>query len=155
MTTWVERDLTTGKQAEMVADKAARLDKDVAKDLPRVQREEAKEITPVRFQPVRSPGIYDAEFGVKDRDLIFHFWPFGYHEAERKEVAPPRFPSQFEASLRAALNKTFNVDRVEYNYDGDMGAWYARAHGWGENQFAFDLAVKACKTLHSMMGGVE
>lgn len=152
---WTERDLRTGEQDTITGERAVQLTKDTAKDLPRVQKEEVKAFDPVKYQPVRSPNIYDAEFGVKGNDLIFHFWPFNYHEAERRNIRLPDFAPQFEGKLKLEMEKVFGAHRVEFKYDGDMGAWYAKANGWGENQFAFDLAVKACKALHLAMGGSE
>lgn len=152
--TWTERDLTTGEQMEVTAEKAAKLNAGKDKDLPRVQKEDLKSFKQVKFQPVRSPNIYDAEFGVKDRDIVFHFWPYNYHEADRKGVASPAFPRDFGPNLIKTMDDIFR-GRTEIHNDPDMGAFTVKALGWGENQFAFDLAVKACKQLHFAMGGTE
>lgn len=150
---WTERDLRTGEQMHVTAEKAAKLDAGKAVDLPKIAKEEMKSFEPIKFQPVKSPGIYDAEFGVKGPDLIFHFWPAGYHEAERRGTKAPAFVREFPTQLGSVMTEIFKAERCEFYNDPDVGAYTVKAMGWGENQFVFDLAVKACKNLHLSMGG--
>lgn len=113
-----------------------------------------KPIEPVRFQPVKSPGLYEAEFAMKDGALIFHVWPWGYHEAQRLEQREPTFKADFEQTLRAALATNFRPTQSEFSFDGDMGAWFVKVVGYAESQYWFEHAVQCLETLHAAMGGI-
>src|SRR3954463_8140201 len=85
----------------------------VKKDsLPKVQKEANDGVRPfktVDFQPVKSPNIYEAEFGVKEEDVIFHFWPWNYHMLERQGHRTPEFPKGFQIKLLEALEDSFEL----------------------------------------------
>jgi len=108
-----------------------------------------KFIAPIDFQPVKSPKNYEAEFAVKGEDLIFHFWPWGYHDAEADGLALPRFKPNFEKFLTQAIAAQFG-NKTFISRDEDVGAFFIKAPGFGLNQFHRELAIKACEELHNM-----
>lgn len=154
---WLEKNQETEEisPADMAREKVLNLEKETS--LPAIRKEaEAGTLAlpePIKFQPVKSPGIYEAEFGVKGKDVIFHFWPFGYHIADASGKVPPRFPKDFLPKLTKIMNETFNVARVEIKDDRDMGALFVKALAWADSQFYRELCVKACQALHDAMGG--
>lgn len=107
-----------------------------------------KGIAPVEFQPVKSPGTYEAEFAVKGDDVIFHFWPWGYHDAERRGETLPRFKRGFQNFLITAMSEAFDPKRLVVEDDKDMGAIFVKATGFGSNQFYRKLCIEACEKLH-------
>jgi hypothetical protein len=140
------------------AQKANEYDQAKAEGLPVVTKEAEggiKPLDPVKFQPVRSPGIFEAEFGVKGKDLIFHFWPDGYHKADRNSLAPPAFKKDFLQRLTKTMVDTFTKERVLIEEDRDMGAFFVKAHGWGENDSYREISIKVCEIFHKAMGGTE
>lgn len=150
---WEELDRKTNARFQ-----SARPEYDEARDKlrPVIEKEEqagAKPIAPIQFQPVRSPAIYEAEFGVKGEDIIFHFWPDKYHEAEKSNRPAPRFPKEFEKELRSSLSTVFGENRFEIHHDPDVGAIFAKAIGWGTHEFARKNAIEACSKLHFALGG--
>lgn len=125
-----------------------------AEGLPPIEKEKGgRGFQPVDFQPVRSPGHYEGEFAVKDDDLLFHFWPYGYHLTEKLGNPLPPFKSGFSEKLFAVLEDVFGRGRCDLSHDPDMGAWFARAKGYGVNQFHRELAIRACEKLHFALGG--
>lgn len=155
---WREREVETGKEEVVGLDRTRELNEARDQALPAMLKEAEigkKPFIPVRFQPVRSPGLYEAEFAKRDNDVIFHFWPYGYHEADRKNLAAPKFPKDFQAKLSESMNSAFGPHRVSVKNDLDMGAFFVCATGWGIQQFWFDLAVKACQNLHKSLGGSD
>lgn len=153
---WLEKNIETNAVSQTDAARTKVLDEARAETLPTVLKEAdsgQKPFKPIELQPVKSPGIYDAEFGVKGTDVIFHFWPSGYHAAERRGAASPQFKPGFEATLKKVMGDVFDARRVVIESDPDVGALFVRAHGWGEAQFHRDLCIKACEQLHAAMGG--
>lgn len=153
---WLEKNNETHSVSQADAARAKVLDETRDENLPIVQKETDAGVKPfeqVQLQPVKSPGIYEAEFGVRKGDVIFHFWPSGYHVAERRGVAAPKFKPMFEAVLTKVMGEVFDSNRVTVENDIDMGALFVRAKGWGEAQFHRDLCIKACEQLHAAMGG--
>jgi hypothetical protein len=141
---------------EMTAQKEQEYDKAKAEGLPVVEKEAEGGVKPfdsVKFQPVRSPGIFEAEFGVKGKDLIFHFWPDGYHKSDRNEHTTPAFKRDFLQHLTKVMGDVFNKERILIEEDRDMGAFFIKAHGWGESDSFRELSIKACEKFHSAMGG--
>lgn len=116
-----------------------------------VAKDPDKVIEPVHFQPVKSPGNYEAEFAIKDGDVIFHFWPYGFHEAQVREQTPPRFKRGFHQFLVSAMASAFDSRRLEFEDDKDMGAIFVRAKGFADNQFYRQLAIQACEKLHAIL----
>ena len=157
MSTWTQRDVETHIDSTVDAPKAKVLDQEKAASLPKVLKEagEARPFDQVRLQPVISPGIYEAEFGTKGGDLIFHFWPSGYHDAERADRATPRFTNDFHGKLQQAMSETFEEHRVEITLDADMGAFFVVAKFWADSQAPRELCVKACERLHKLCGGLD
>ena len=123
--------------------------------LPVISREDQKPFEQVRPQPVISPGIYEAEFMTKGGDVIFHFWPYGYHNAEELDKIPPRFQRSFPGLMKEAMTKALSPTVLEIQEDRDMGAWFVRAKSLADKPFARDLAVKAMEAVHKIMGGTE
>jgi hypothetical protein len=115
----------------------------------------AHALQPVDFQPVRSPGIYEAEFGVKYDDLIFHFWPWHYHQETNAGRTAPRFKKGFEEAVAAVMSKEFGANRFEIKLDEDVGAIFVKCFGFGVTQFHREMAIKACENIHLAMGGVQ
>lgn len=153
---WLEQENETRKQHEVSKDRAVVLDQARDETLPVIQKEAAQgevPFDPLKFQPVRSPGNYEAEFAKRGEDVIFHFWPYGYHEADRRGIATPKFKPEFLLNLRVVMISAYGAQRVEVSEDRDMGAWFVKAHGWGAQQFWFDLACEACRKLHHSLGG--
>jgi hypothetical protein len=153
---WIEKQVDTDKQSEVTGQRAIELDQAREESLPRLKKEADKgqaPFIPVRFQPVRSPGIYEAEFAPKDENVVFHFWPYGYRKAERAGLAAPRFKKDFEPILTKAMQDTFGEKRIQVEYVKAMGAFFVEAKGWGEHQFMRDLCIKACEAVHTRMGG--
>lgn len=153
---WLEKNSETEKITAASEARAKILNEEKKASLPVANREAESGMKPfreIKFQPVKSPGIYEAEFGVKGDDLIFHFWPFGYHIADAQNKATPRFAPGFLDKLTKVMHLTFNAKQVEIQDDKDMGALFVCAHSWGANQFHRELAVKACELLHVSMGG--
>lgn len=166
---WLEKDSSSQAVGAVSASRSKTLDKVRDESLPVVAKQVSRgelPLDPVRLQPVKSPGIYEGEFGQKDfleelgggktqlrKDIVFHFWPYGYGEALRANLAKPKLVDDFPHKLRAIMGREFGEARVEVSYDKDMGSWFVRAIGWGSNQFWFDNSVKACETLHKALGG--
>lgn len=154
---WLEKK---EDQAQPVRPEAARereLDKTKEESLPVVKRQVSKgelPINPVKLQPVKSPDIYEGEFGIKDGDVIFHFWPYGYHEAERNRLAAPHFKPEFERQLLTVMSAEFGGHRIQVLEDADVGAFCVVAKSWAENQFHYEMSVRACEKLHKALGGV-
>lgn len=111
-------------------------------------------IKPIVFQPVRSPGIYEGEFGEKDGDLIFHFWPDGYHRDHQGEFLPG-FGRGFESALRDSVKESFPTAQSELSFDRDMGAWFVRVYRGSDLPFNRQLCIGACESVHKRMGGTE
>lgn len=153
---WLEKNSETNEVAQPNATRTKVLDDARAEGLPTIEKESdagVKPFNPVQLQPVKSPGIYEAEFGVKNDDVIFHFWPSGYHAAERRSAAAPQFKIGFEQALKKVMGEVFDSKRVVVDHDPDVGALFVRAKGWGDAQFHRDLCIKACEQLHAAMGG--
>ena len=153
---WLEKEVETNKVSRTDEARTKVLDAERDAGLPTMLKESDNGVKPlaqVQLQPVKSPGIYEAEFGVKNADVIFHFWPSGYHAAERRGVAAPKFKQGFEAALRKVMGEVFDPARVVVEHDIDVGALFVRAKQWGEAQFHRDLCIKACEKLHAEMGG--
>lgn len=153
---WIEKEAETNKITTADAARTKVLEDEKQASLPFIVKESNEGVRPfsqIELQPVKSPGIYEGEFGVKGNDIIFHFWPSGYHAAERRGVASPKFPPEFEAKLKQAMDGEFEARRVVVEQDRDMGSYFVRAVGWAESQFHRDLCIKACEKLHSLLGG--
>lgn len=150
---WEELDKSTNARFQ-----SAKPEYDAARKelVPVIQKEEqggAKPIDLIEFQPVRSKGIFESEFASKGEDLIFHFWPWGYHEADRSNRPTPTFHKYFETSLKTEFCKVFGDHRVVMSLDSDVGAWFVKAIGWGQHEFARKNAIEACTNLHRSLGG--
>lgn len=148
---WTEKKSEDNVIQQTVSQRTAELAQARDEVLPLATAEIAagdKSIDPIDFQPVRSPGNYDAEFALKGDDLIFHFWPSGFHEAQRNNHTPPRFKRGFTFHLVRVMSDTFGAKRIEIEPDEDMGAVFVKALGQSSNQFYRKLAIEACEKLH-------
>lgn len=125
--------------------------------LPVISRDQGqKPLLPIVFQTIIGRGIYEGEFASKDNDIIFHFWPFGYHTAERMEKRTPTFPVSFKSAIERVFQNTFGgANRLKITDDADIGAVTVQALGWGTSSYARDLSIKACKSLYTALGGED
>lgn len=153
--TWKEKQTGDRTNVFDASPERARLyDLEKSTTLPIIGKEPGKKpFEAVKAQPVRSPGIYEAEFIAKDGDVVFHFWPEGYHKAEEEGRNPPHFPPTFSKAMQSAISKVMAPSKVDISEDRDMGAWFVRVHGLATKPFQFDLCVKACEEVHKAMGG--
>jgi hypothetical protein len=152
---WSERETDSFKQLPVTPERIKELEKSRAEGQPVIEKEADRGQLPfngIKFQPVKSPGLYEAEFAKKDKDLIFHFWPYGHHSAQRRGIASPRFPQAFAGSLATAMEKEFGKS-VRIEFDRDLTSYFVRVEGWGERQFFRELAISACEKLHGLLGG--
>lgn len=156
---WTEREVATGKETDVTTAKAQLLDEVKKSSLPIVQKEADGGVRPfetVKLQPVRATDTFEAEFGVKGEDVIFHIWPWNYHVADRKEgTVLPKFRKDFETILRASFGKVYDSSRVQASYDGDLGSWFVLVKGYAQNQFHRNVCIEAVTLLHKALGGTE
>lgn len=153
---WTSQDPETRVEIPVSKEQAFIYDEARREGKPIVEREAARgqmPLEPVKYQPVKSPGIYEAEFASRDGDLIFHFWPAGYHLAERTGLARPRFGPEFADALKKSMEEVFDANRLEIDPTPENGSWYVKARSWGKTQFWFELATKACEKVHYRLGG--
>jgi hypothetical protein len=154
---WVEQD-SDRKVSTADSDRAALLDKVKLESHPIIKNEAtngAPDFKPLDFTPVRSPGIFEGEFGSKNFDLIFHFFPYGYGQAHRDGRAAPRFKPDFKSKLERVMGDTFGSTFTEAYDDKDVGALCVKICGWGQHQYMRELSIKACEALHKSLGGEE
>lgn len=153
---WVEQELRDRKKLPVTPERERLLNEVKKGSLPTIVQEAAsgdKRIEPIHFQPVRSPGHFEAEFAKRDGDVIFHFWPWGLHAAERDGRPRPPFTKDFRIQMLGALCEFYDSKLVAVEEDRDMGAFFAKVRGAGTKQFWFDLAVKMMTNLHNRLGG--
>lgn len=153
---WVEMDQATRQVISKDPSRSKEFEGEKANSLPVIEKESGKGAAlfdPIKFQPVVGTGIYEAEFGVKNGDVIFHFWPHGYHAADAAGRATPSFKNGFKDALKSVAEKEFGKNRIELKDDRDVGALFLRAIGWAESQFHRQLSVKVCETLYKSLGG--
>jgi len=153
---WVEQELKNRKKLEVSPKRAETLNEVKKQVHPIIVKEAAqgdKPFEPLKFQPVKSPGLFEAEFAKKDSDLIFHFWPWGLHEADRNGQPRPPFTPLFRSVLPAVMYKSFGARFVTIEEDRDMGSFFVKVTGFGAKQFWHDLGVKAVTELHHKLGG--
>jgi hypothetical protein len=145
-----------GNVGVATSDQVKEYEDEKATSLPVIEKESengAKPFKPIEFQPVESPGIYEAEFGVKGEDVIFHFWPHGYRKAAALGKTTPHFLKDFRQHVATVMLEDFGNTRVEFQDDKDVGAFFVKANGWGKNEFHRELCIKACEKIHAALGG--
>lgn len=155
-TKWHERDQKTGHQGIASEEKARELDAAKKEQLPSLATETSgvRPFEQIRFQPVHAHGLFDAEFAVKGKDIIFHFWPYEFHKAQKEMwTRDPKFPKQFPDKLKEAMKKSFAPNRTEQTYDEEMSAYFVKAVGYGEAMSPFVLATDVCRELYRLLGG--
>lgn len=153
---WVEQETQERKQLQVTPEREKQLDEVKNEVHPAIVREAAqgdKPFEPIRFQPVKSPGLFEAEFAKKESDLVFHFWPWGLHAADRGDQPRPPFTKDFRPQLTCALHDVFDSNKVTIKEDRDMAAIFVKVEGYGMKQFWFDLAHKVVTNLHLRLGG--
>jgi hypothetical protein len=153
---WLEQELKDRKQLPVSQERAKTLDTTKMEVHPIIVKEAAqgdKGFDAIRFQPVKSPGIFEAEFAKKDSDLIFHFWPWGLHEADRTGSPRPPFSPRFRYELQSIMESVFDKRFVKIDEDRDMGSMFVKVTAAGAKQFWHDLGVKAVTKLHHALGG--
>lgn len=152
---WTEKDQEQGIQNPSNA-RTQELNQIREESLPVAQREAdagIRPFEPIDFQPVKSPSNYEAEFAVKGEDVIFHFWPWAFHDAQSKGHTPPYFRKDFREHLTVSMSKTFGPNRLQIEEDKDMGAFFVKAVGFGLNSFFRNLCIEACEDLHTRLEG--
>lgn len=156
---WTERDVSTGKEMDVTGDKARMLDEVKKTSLPIVQKEAdggVRPFEPMALQPVKGVLTFEGEFGVKGNDVIFHFWPWGYHDADRQEgTVIPKFRKDIKQVLKASFKTVYEPSRCEFSYDGDLGSWFVLAKGYGQAQFFREVCIEAVTALHKNLGGKD
>lgn len=153
---WIEQELKDRKKLVVTEERSKTLDSIKAEVHPIIVNEAAqgtKPFEPLKFQPVRSPGHFEAEFAKKGSDVIFHFWPWGLHEAERNNQPRPPFDKSFRVHMHGALYEFYDSKLVVVEEDRDMGSFFAKVIGAGTKQFWFDMAIKCLTNLHYRTGG--
>lgn len=156
---WTEQQTKTRESMQVDTDRARLLNEVKKESLPVVQREVQSGERPfetINFQPVTGVGTFEAEFGVKGDDVIYHIWPYHYHASDRTEGRRlPMFKKDFEQVLSKVMADIFGQGRCELSYDEDIGAWFVKANGFASNQFHRDLCLNAARKLHKVLGGNE
>lgn len=156
---WTEQQMKTGEVSSVDDDKARLLNEVKNASLPVVQKEASGGVRPfkeVEFQPIKGVKTFEAEFGTKGDDVIYHVWPWGYHDADRREGQRlPEFRKDFEKLLSKSMAKVFGEGRCDISYDADIGAWFVKARGFASNQFFRNICIEAAQTLHKDMGGKD
>lgn len=152
---WVEQELKSRKKLDVDEKRAAVLDATKAETLPGLAPEigHNKGIVPLKFQPVLSPQLFEAEFAVRDSDLVFHLWPWGYRSARRAGEPLPAFVRGFKSELAAAMIDVFGGAAVTVEEVREEGSFFVLVRGAGKNQFFNELAIRALTTLHKDLGG--
>src|SRR5512140_1056144 len=149
---WIEQEHQSRQRLPVTQARALERDKTKEEELPRIADEAErgmKPVEPIKFQPVHSPGLFEAEFAMREvwseggvgKDVIFHFWPWGLHTADVSGKARPAFKKGFAETLKQVFEKHYVS--VEIRDDRDMGAYFVRLRGVGGQQFWFKLAVNA------------
>lgn len=156
---WTEQQTATREKLD-VDEARSRLLTEVRKEsLPVVQKEASSGVRPfekVDFQPIKGVNTFEAEFGVKGEDVIYHVWPWGYHEADRKkDERLPSFKRDFEKVLSQVMASVFGQGRCDLSFDADIGAWFVKVNGFGTNQFFRNVCIEAALALHKAMGGKD
>lgn len=153
---WVEQELKNRKPIDVSRERERVLDATKREVHPIIIQEASqgdRPFEPIKFQPVKSPGLFEAEFAKKEADLIFHFWPWGLHEADRNGTPRPPFTAKFRYELQSVMDQTFDKRFVKIDEDRDMGSMFVKIAGAGAKQFWHDLGVKAVTLLHQRLGG--
>jgi hypothetical protein len=154
---WKEQELASRKPLNVDAAREKLLN-DVKKEAHPIIIKESdaggKTVVPVKFQPVQSPGIFEAEFGVKDGDLIYHFWPWGLHVADKSGRGRPAFKVGFGKALAEVMKDSYK-NKAVIEEDRDMGAWFVKVVDGGKNQFHRKLAINTVTALHKKLGGKD
>jgi len=111
----------------------------------------AKIIEPIQFQPVKAPGHYEAETAVRGQDVIFHIWPWGYHQAVAEEARPPSFRPKFQDWISTAFLSEYPDANIFIDYDADMGSFFVKIHGVGVSQFWMKRAIQCLENLYNLL----
>jgi hypothetical protein len=153
---WVEQEMDSRNPMAVTPERERTLDWEKSNSLPLIAKEAdsgEKQIVPIVFQPVQSPGNFEAEFGVKDGDLIFHFWPWHYHLDEKAGRMKRAFKKGFREALGTSMHASFEAPTITIAEDRDMGAWFVMVKGGGRHQFHRQRAITAVTALHKALGG--
>lgn len=111
----------------------------------------SKNFDPILFQPVRGPGVYEGEFGAKENDIIFHFWPDKYHFLDAQGKQPPVFNKKFKPTLEAVFTEVFGNGKFEIAQDDDMGAFFVKVFHGTVNTFHKKLSIDACEKIYTAL----
>jgi hypothetical protein len=153
---WIEQEQRDRKLLTVTPAREQELENTKKEVLPIIAGEAEQGMKPfetIKFQPVKSPGLFEAQFAKKEGAIIFQFWPWGYHAAEREGRPLPPFTKQFREKLQPTLAKTFEDRFLRVEEVRQMGAYYVEAATYGKKMAWFDLARKAVTELHHALGG--
>lgn len=157
---WTELNQATREQLPMTREREVLLNEVKHASRPALVKEVdqgKKEFEPIRFFEVRSP-YFEAEFGQRYNDIVFHFWPHGFKKAEEAGAPRPAFLKGMQNAIRTSLIDTFGdsslVKVSQDQGDRELGAIYAKVERYGARQFWFELSKKAVTNLHKSLGGV-
>lgn len=153
---WVEQEHQSRTSIAVTDAREKILNEEKAKSFPVIAKETAtgdKPVDPIQFQPVRSPGLFEAEFAKRGNDVIFHFWPWGLHEADRLGKPRPGFQPGFKRELQAVFTDQTGSQGLDIEDDRDMGAYFVKVKGLGAKLFWRDLSIKIVTALHKGLGG--
>jgi hypothetical protein len=153
---WVEQNPKTRITSVPNEQRTEQLNQAVGESLPAIHAEVAtgvKGLEPISLKPFRCPeGKFEGEFGTKDGDLIFHFWPYGYYQAEHDGTALPAFDRIFTRKLLEEIfGQSFRPDRIEVLPEPGLGSICVLAKGYGGSQFQYELCFKAVEALYKRL----
>ena len=104
----------------------------------------------VAFTKVEDYTTFVAEFGVKDGDLIFHFYLTPELDEQPKDgPVAVYWMSRFPRVLDGTAQDFFKTGppRLQAKYTQEMQSWWLRAQGFGENLEPDKLAYAFLETL--------
>lgn len=143
--------------------KKVEYDKESSEGIPKIMKEwetvdkglGGKPIDPIHFQEVLGPKIFEGEYGVRGEDIIFHLWPYGYHQAMDDNKFPPKFHKNFKGQLVVSVAKVFPTNKVELeNHIQRMGSLYVCIYGGASGMFHDQKCIEFCEDLYKELGGV-
>ncbi len=105
--------------------------------------------------PVFTPRLkryrYSVEIGIKDGDLIFHFYPGDGPEKEPFPVSE-RSKTQFEEVLGDSFIKIFKFqEKLSAAYTDELHSWAVKVDGYGKHHAATDLSAQVLDDIDSRL----
>jgi hypothetical protein len=113
----------------------------------------------VEFIPVMKKW-FKAEVGKKGKTYIYHFFPLpqfhpviGPDNMMSQNLVEGTFTTFYDAMTRAFLEVFKREDQVEASWVEEMKAWAVRVHGWTDNVWGDELALRAIDRLDEILRG--